>query len=895
VNGDAQLAWRAPLHDGGAAITEYVVSFANGAQACETAALRCTVTGLSKGSSYTFSVVARNVEGTSPPSIPSDPMTAADVASAPLDISASANDGSITVSWLAPTSDGGTPILGYVANAYVGAKGVGLCSTVDSTTCTIDGLANGQTYWLTVVAVTELGDGALGDPVAAMPSGLATAPLGVAASRGDGRATIRWFPSADNGGSPITGYLVTAIPSGKTCETASALSCVITGLTNGGHYTFVVQAENRNGLSPVSAATGYLTPSTVPGAPTAVAAALGENRVTVTWAAPASNGGSPITNYVVVASPGERVCQTSGARSCQFTSLGVNTRYTFTVFATNRNGASPVSQPSAPIVTLAPPGVPQEVALRAGNAAVNVSWKAPLDGGGAVISAYTATLSPGGGSCVTSLLTCTISGLQNGVAYAATVVATNVAGDSVAGGSLQSVTPTGLPGVVAQPQVVRGDGNATVKWTQPLDPGGLALTGYIVTPTYNGVRQTGRTVPASTTTYLATSLPLGAAVTFTVTALNANGQGAPSQASQPIVAATVPSAPTVPVVTQTAPGQLNITWASIDNGGDPITSYQVTSTPAGHGCTTSQTGCVISGLVVGATFRFTVVAQNAIGSSPRSAVSLPTSVAIPTKTFASAVQLTPTRLFVATLDRQLTAYVRATGAVQKVVTLPCVASSLLADGTSLWVNCGSSRTVVLLDQNLATIRAISLPGPVVALSIGGPSLYVATSGLNRLTVVNRLSGQVSAVALSVVPTALSCTASGCTLLTSTGGTKLMTWSAATKKLTMQVALPSSVTEITAVGTSIVASSPTSPNVLRVDGASLRTVQLATGEGALAVDGAAGLVSIISAHRVTTINLVTWLKSTSVELPSPVRAAEFDGNVALIADALSPWIRVVVAA
>jgi hypothetical protein len=55
------------------------------------------------------------------------------------------------------------------------------------------------------------------------------------------------------------------------------------------------------------------------------------------------------------------------------------------------------------------------------------------------------------------------------------------------------------------------------------------------------------------------------------------------------------------------------------------------------------------------------------------------------------------------------------------------------------------------------------------------------------------------------------------------------------------------------------------------------------------------VSIISAHRVTTINLVTWLKSTSVELPSPVRAAEFDGNVALIADALSPWIRVVVAA
>jgi hypothetical protein len=97
-----------------------------------------------------------------------------------------------------------------------------------------------------------------------------------------------------------------------------------------------------------------LTVETLPGAPTGVAAISGNGEATVSWSAPASSGGAPITAYTVTASPGGRHCVwSSGPLSCTVTGLTNGTAYTFTVTATNEAGTGPASTPSASVT----PGV----------------------------------------------------------------------------------------------------------------------------------------------------------------------------------------------------------------------------------------------------------------------------------------------------------------------------------------------------------------------------------------------------------------------------------------------------------------------------------------------------------------------------------------------------------
>ena len=93
--------------------------------------------------------------------------------------------------------------------------------------------------------------------------------------------------------------------------------------------------------------------ATVPDAPTAVTGTAGDGSVTVAWTAPGSNGGSPITGYVVTAAPGGATCTTTGATSCVVTGLENGTGYTFTVTATNAAGTSSPSAPSATVTPVA--------------------------------------------------------------------------------------------------------------------------------------------------------------------------------------------------------------------------------------------------------------------------------------------------------------------------------------------------------------------------------------------------------------------------------------------------------------------------------------------------------------------------------------------------------------
>jgi hypothetical protein len=176
-------------------------------------------------------------------------------------------------------------------------------------------------------------------------------PTNATATAGNGQATVSWTAPANNGGAAIDSYTVTSSPGGQTATwTSGPLTATVSGLTNGTIYTFTVTAHNSAGNSVPSTASNAVTPSTVPGSPLSVTAQAGTGSAVVTWAAPTSDGGSPITSYTVTSSPGGLTATwTSGPLTATVTGLTAQVTYTFTVVAANANGPGPPSAPSNPI------------------------------------------------------------------------------------------------------------------------------------------------------------------------------------------------------------------------------------------------------------------------------------------------------------------------------------------------------------------------------------------------------------------------------------------------------------------------------------------------------------------------------------------------------------------
>lgn len=265
----------------------------------------------------------------------------------PTGVTAAARDHGALVSWRTPAKGGA--VTGYVVRAAPGGKSV-RTSAVNS--FLVGGLANNTAYRFTVTAVNKSGSGPASRPSAAVRPRAATPPGSVRSLRVQGgfrQIAVSWIAPVNDGGPPVSSYRVSAAPGGRSVVVAGdADSAALAGLNDGTSYRVTVVAVNAAGRgSPVRS--GPVMPKvTVPGVPTGVSAAPAGSGVTVGWQPPVSDGGAPLTGYVITVGGSHRtVSAPARARSVSVTGLHKGSSYTFTVSAKNRIGSG-VAVASAP-------------------------------------------------------------------------------------------------------------------------------------------------------------------------------------------------------------------------------------------------------------------------------------------------------------------------------------------------------------------------------------------------------------------------------------------------------------------------------------------------------------------------------------------------------------------
>jgi hypothetical protein len=396
---------------------------------------------------------------------------------------------------------------------------------------------------------------------------------------------------------------------------------------------------------------------TAPAAPTNIAGTSGPalGQVSLTWAAPVSDGGSPITGYAIEKSPSTgtpiwtSVATVGAVTSYPVTGLTNGASYIFRVQAINALGNSPWSAPSAAVRAATTPGAPTGLTGTNPTAtSITLNWTPPADNGGATINRYMMRASTNNGvSYLTPYAvtptgnpptTWVITGLTPGTSYVFQVVAQNSAGYGVWSSKSPAVSTTSTTAPSAPLSVVGTPGNTKVAltWQAPSSTGGSSITGYGVDYSSNGGTNWATALaPSAASTarsYTVTGLTNGTAYVFRVVAANAVGAGpfsATSAAYTPAIS--VPSAPTIVSATPGA-GNVTLNWTPpADNGGATITRYMMRAstnngvsyltpyavTPTGNPPTT----WVMTGLTPGTSYRFQVVAQNSAGYGAWSVIS----------------------------------------------------------------------------------------------------------------------------------------------------------------------------------------------------------------------------------------------------------------------------------
>ncbi|MFY3386176.1 beta strand repeat-containing protein [Paracidovorax sp. MALMAid1276] len=338
----------------------------------------------------------------------------------------------------------------------------------------------------------------------------------------DASQTLTW--SAQTAPAHGTLQLVaTATPSGSNDITSVGTITYAPAPGYGGSDSFTVRVSD--GHATAQRTISVTVQPVAPAAPTMVTATAGPAQASVTFSAPASNGGSAILHYTATASPGGATGSCAGPAACVITVSGLDngTAYTFTVTATTAAGTGPASAASnsvtpkaAQTITFTNPGAqsfgtsPTLTASSSAGLAVSLSSSTPgvcaIDGAG-VLSFATAG-------------TCTIHANQPGDA-------THAAAATVSHSFTVNAVAPGAPTIGT---ATAGDAQALVAFTAPASNGGSTITGYTVTTTPPDVIPvTGTASPIAVA-----GLTNGVSYTFAVVAINVAGTGPASVASNSV-------------------------------------------------------------------------------------------------------------------------------------------------------------------------------------------------------------------------------------------------------------------------------------------------------------------------------------------------------------------------
>ena len=227
----------------------------------------CTVSGLTNGTSYTFTAVANTTSPTasSLASTASNAVTPMTAASAPTSLTATAHDQSIDVAFTAG-ANGGSAITNYEYRLNGTGSWTALSPAQTTSPVTITGLTNGTTYTVELRAITSyITAGTASSATSAVtPMTAASAPTSLTATAHDQSIDVA-FTAGANGGSAITNYEYRLNGTGSwtafsPAQTTSPVT--ITGLTNGTAYTVELRAlTSYSAAGAASAASTAVTPT----------------------------------------------------------------------------------------------------------------------------------------------------------------------------------------------------------------------------------------------------------------------------------------------------------------------------------------------------------------------------------------------------------------------------------------------------------------------------------------------------------------------------------------------------------------------------------------------------------------------------------------------------------
>lgn len=276
-NGEMKVVFGAPLHDNGADVTSYDVSFDGGqswaydVELVGNAPWTFTLEGFTNGQAYDVRVRANNRIGFGAEASADDVLVAT-APGTPVVFGIEPADQRADLVFGAPETDGGSEISSYEVSIDGGAW-TGLDVTPDVMfpnilRASVADLVNGQKYAVRVRAVNARGNGEASESVDVTPSTVPAAPTNVVATPNGTTVTVSFDKPAD-GGSAITGYQV-RVDSGAWVD-ATVAEGEIT-LTNQvvGFHTYAVRAINDRGQSAAGTSAQVEVVQPAPAGPTNV-------------------------------------------------------------------------------------------------------------------------------------------------------------------------------------------------------------------------------------------------------------------------------------------------------------------------------------------------------------------------------------------------------------------------------------------------------------------------------------------------------------------------------------------------------------------------------------------------------------------------------------------------